>query len=62
MKVEVGMLEGERVQLVPLQREHTEDLYRAIDSNEIWTYLPSRMETFDVEEALDSWEQGGCRG
>lgn len=63
MKVEVGMLEGERVQLVPLQRGHTKDLYRAIDSNEIWTYLPSRMETFEdmvahVEEALDSWEQG----
>lgn len=59
MKVEVGMLEGERVKLVPLNREHTEDLYRAIDSNEIWTYLPSRMEKFEdmithVEEALEA--------
>lgn len=63
LKVEVGVLEGKRVRLVPLQREHTEDLYRAVDSDEIWTYLPSRMEKFEdmvthVEEALDNWEQG----
>jgi RimJ/RimL family protein N-acetyltransferase len=56
-------LEGERVKLVPLTRDHTEDLYRAIDSNDIWTYLPSKMEKFEdmvahVEEALDNWELG----
>jgi len=33
LKVELGVLEGERVRLVPLQREHTEDLYRAVDSD-----------------------------
>jgi len=63
LKVEVGVLEGERVRLVPLQREHTDSLYRAVDSDEIWTYLPSRMDKFEdmvthVEEAVDNWEQG----
>lgn len=47
MKVEVGVLEGERVRLVPLQREYTNDLYRAVDSPEIWTYLPSRMDKLE---------------
>lgn len=63
MKVQVGILEGDRVKLVPLAREHTKNLYRAVDSDEIWTYLPSRMEKFEdmiahVEEALESWESG----
>jgi N-acetyltransferase len=63
VKLQVGILEGERVKLVPLAREYTENLYRAVDSGEIWTYLPSRMETFEdmiehVEEALESWESG----
>lgn len=63
MKLEVDVLEGERVRLISLKREHAEDLYRAIDSNEIWTYLPSRMEKFEdmvahVDEALENWELG----
>jgi N-acetyltransferase len=63
LKVDVGLLDGERIQLIPLERAHIEALYNAVDRDEIWTYLPSRMDKFEdmvthVEEALNNWEQG----
>lgn len=62
-KVEVGILESEYIRLVPLEREHTKQLYQAIDSREIWTYLPSRMESYEdmeahVAGALEQRERG----
>ncbi|MDF2716984.1 MAG: N-acetyltransferase [Paenibacillus sp.] len=56
-------LEGKRVILLPLQISHTEELFQAVDSAKVWTYLPSRMENFEhmsdhVVEALQDKEQG----
>lgn len=63
MKLEIGTLEGERIKLIPLHKDHTEALYRAVDSDDIWTYLPSQMKVYEdmvfhVDEALHEWERG----
>jgi RimJ/RimL family protein N-acetyltransferase len=63
MKVEEVTLEGDRVKLIPLNISQAEELYKAIDSTEIWTYLPCRMENLDdmtnhVIEALQEKEHG----
>lgn len=57
MNIKDVILEGERINLIPLQFSHIPDLYKAIDSPEIWTYLPSKMESIEdmenhVQEAL----------
>ena len=56
-------LEGKRVILVPLTIDHAEVLWEAIDSSEVWTFLPCRMEslldmTHHIQEALSAQEQG----
>jgi RimJ/RimL family protein N-acetyltransferase len=63
MKVEETTLEGDRVKLIPLNISQAEELYKAIDSTDIWTYLPCRMENMDdmthhVIEALHEKDQG----
>lgn len=40
-------LEGQRAVLLPLTREHAEELYECGSANEIWTYLPNKMESKD---------------
>ena len=56
-------LEGERVTLVPLTIHHVEVLWEAIDSKEVWTFLPCRMESLEdltdhIQAALSAREQG----
>lgn len=63
MTTDTVTLEGQRVILLPLQLSHSEQLFQAVDSAEVWTYLPSRMDNFEhmtdhVEEALRDKEQG----
>ncbi|TMV51507.1 GNAT family N-acetyltransferase [Paenibacillus mesophilus] len=63
MTIDTVTLEGKRVILLPLQLSHAEELFQAVDSPEVWAFLPSRMEKFDhmtdhVEEALRDKEQG----
>ncbi|TNJ61934.1 GNAT family N-acetyltransferase [Paenibacillus hemerocallicola] len=63
MRTDAVTLEGERAMLIPLQVSHAEQLFQAVDSSEVWTFLPSRMEkledmTHHVVEALQDQEQG----
>ncbi|MEF2246289.1 GNAT family N-acetyltransferase [Paenibacillus sp. IITD108] len=63
MKIEKVTLEGSRVMLLPLGIQHIEPLYQALDDEQIWTYLPGRMENFEdmsrlVTDALDARQRG----
>ncbi|OMF24157.1 GNAT family N-acetyltransferase [Paenibacillus sp. FSL H8-0548] len=63
MDLETLTLEGERVKLIPLNHNHVEQLYDAVDSAEVWTFLPSRMDSVEdmnklVEGALHGRGQG----
>lgn len=63
LKTNEVTLEGERVNLIPLNISHVEELFKAVDSTEVWTYLPSQMEKLEdmtnhVREALQNREQG----
>lgn len=63
MKMEDFILEGERVILSPLQNSYIPELFAAVDSPEIWTYLPSEMKSIEdmtnhVMDALKAKESG----
>lgn len=63
LEIEEVVLEGERVRLLPLRLDHADELFQAVDSAEVWTYLPCLMETPEhmtelVAEALAGNEQG----
>lgn len=63
MKIEKVTLEGSRVMLLPLVIQHIEPLYRAVDDERIWTYLPGHMDNLEdmsrlVTDALDARQQG----
>jgi RimJ/RimL family protein N-acetyltransferase len=63
MKTGAVTLEGERISLIPLNLSQVDELFEAIDSTEIWTYLPCHMEKLEdmttlVLEALNGMEQG----
>ncbi|TCP58056.1 RimJ/RimL family protein N-acetyltransferase [Tumebacillus sp. BK434] len=63
MKLEQAVLEGVRVRLVPLAREHAAGIYEAAQDEAIWTYLPYAIDSLEraeyfVEETLKRVEQG----
>ncbi|WP_377520417.1 GNAT family N-acetyltransferase [Priestia megaterium] len=54
---------GERVKLIPLEELHTEGLYEAAKAPEIWSHLPSKIQSIEdikqlVKNALKSKESG----
>lgn len=54
---------GDRVKLIPLEELHTEGLYEAAKSPEIWSHLPSKIQSIEdikqlVKNALKSKEIG----
>ncbi|MEK3912304.1 GNAT family N-acetyltransferase [Paenibacillus sp. FSL H7-0331] len=56
-------LTGKRVKLVPLEQGHVQGLFDAGNDQQIWTYLPSQMNTLEhmnelVLEALEAQENG----
>lgn len=63
MQIKERNLEGERIKLFPLDISYVPELFEAIDSPEIWTYLPSKMDSLEdmtkhVQEALKAKESG----
>lgn len=63
MNLDIPVLEGVRIRLLPLDPSHIEPLYAAASFPEIWTYLPCRMQAREdmvqfVEEALEDKAQG----
>lgn len=63
MKLEPAVLEGVRVRLVPLAREHAAGIYEAAQAEEIWAYMPYAIDSLEmaehfVEETLKRVEQG----
>lgn len=64
MNIQSVVLEGARVKLIPLDREHAEGVCRAADHPEIWTYLPEKVHSIEdarlfIEKALGEKEKGG---
>ncbi|PFV93173.1 GNAT family N-acetyltransferase [Priestia megaterium] len=54
---------GERVKLIPLEELHTEGLHEAAKEPEIWSHLPSKIQSIEdikqlVKNALKSKESG----
>jgi RimJ/RimL family protein N-acetyltransferase len=54
---------GQRVKIVPMETKHTEELFAAGGSLDIWTYMPMVVQTFGdmerlVNDALKEREQG----
>ncbi|ARU60195.1 GNAT family N-acetyltransferase [Tumebacillus avium] len=63
MKLEPAVLDGVRVRLVPLAREHAAGIYEAAKAEEIWAYMPYAIDSpamaeHFVEETLKRVEQG----
>lgn len=63
MDVKPVVLEGSRVRLVPIGREHVQGIYEAANAEEIWAYMPYPIDSleraeFFVEEALAAVEKG----
>ncbi|MFC4770005.1 GNAT family N-acetyltransferase [Effusibacillus consociatus] len=57
MKIKPVVLIGGRAELVPMEHSHVEGLFEAAGSEEIWDYMPMRVERLDdmkklVETAL----------
>jgi len=57
------LLEGKRIRIYPLESEHAEPLFACGNDNEIWTYLPVKVESLSdmvqlVEKALQNKQQG----
>ncbi|PZD97230.1 GNAT family N-acetyltransferase [Paenibacillus sambharensis] len=49
------MLEGKRIQLLPLRLDHAEELFKCAGYPEIWTYLPNKVEKFeDMVELINN--------
>lgn len=63
MNIKEISLIGECVNLIPLSITHVNDLFNAIDNPEIWTYLPSKMDSYKdmynhVQDAIKAKEKG----
>ncbi len=59
------VLNGETVDLIPLEKEHFDELYKAASDKELWKYIPSDAsvrETFDklYNTALEDRKNGTC--
>lgn len=52
MDIDSVHLTGQRVELIPLTPEHTEELYGAGSSAEIWRYSASRIETMQMDRQI----------
>jgi RimJ/RimL family protein N-acetyltransferase len=57
------VLDGQRVRLAPMSYEHSEELFKAANHSEIWTYSPGYVNKLEdmvnlIDEALKSKEQG----
>ncbi len=62
MKIEKVILEGKNVRLEPLEKEHTETLYKIGSDEEIWRWTTTNIEKFEdmekyVQTALVEREQ-----
>lgn len=56
-------IDGDRIKLLPLNLNYAQEIFDAIDSKDIWTYLPCSMENMDdmnihVSEAIHEREIG----
>lgn len=63
MKSNEIILEGKRVKLIPVDKKHVEGLFKAVDSEEVWRLLPTRMKSLEdikniVSEAIQLKENG----
>ncbi len=57
------LLEGERVILIPLETQHTEQLFQYAKQPEIWEFLPAEINTkANMEEFVCAAIQGRERG
>jgi len=57
------MLDGKRVQLLALESEHAEELFACAKYPEIWTYLPTKVESLEdmndlIQKALNARASG----
>ncbi|MBE1445471.1 GNAT family N-acetyltransferase [Paenibacillus sp. OAS669] len=64
MNVQSVELTGVRAQLLPLNRDHAEELFAAAAHPDIWTYLPEKIDSIEdtlkwIEKALAEQEKGG---
>ncbi|CAH1232467.1 hypothetical protein PAECIP111891_07015 [Paenibacillus allorhizoplanae] len=56
-------MQGEKVKLVQLERDHTEALYNALSHSQVWEFLLTKVRKYEdmdkiVEKALKGKEQG----
>ncbi|WP_141434415.1 GNAT family N-acetyltransferase [Bacillus sp. 03113] len=63
MDIELTELKGQRVKLVPMHIDHIEGLFEAGMNDQIWAYMPMKVETIDdvkrlVDDALSARDQG----